>query len=808
MRTSTVIPETSQTSSITPAPISYRRWSLAPRLEPFWKDYIQILLTLFILISRSYGDAQVLLDTKEINLEQLDATGITDPYPPKSNSFREKNVRTFLDADHLNYNKKQKIITAFGNVRVSRGDITLLADKVIYNQRVDKINAHGNVRILDSQKNILFAQEFEIDGDMKKGFTNTVQGILADNSVFAANGIQRNSESESQFNQVTYTPCSLCRSDPSKHPTWAIQSRHMLINHEEGDIEHTDSFLQINGTRVLYIPYLSHPGPHVKRRSGFLSPFFGGSENLGAILGFSYYWAINNQSDVTFTPIYTRENPLLVTTYRHAFCNGAIEIETSITKGKFKSGPAESERNRNRLRGHIKTSGRLSVPVSFFDGSYFGFNIHRTLDGTYLKRYTMLGYAKESYLTSRLYYEGFRDRSYFLAEGFSFQGLQQDDRNKRIPFIAPSIEYHYLSKPMAYQFTPYVDTSILNIQRRQGQNTKRFSTTFGIKRQWISNFGTVSDIGAEAKIDAYGVSASRNPKTNGNNARITPRLFAHIKYPLYQVTSYGRFVLEPIVGIVITSNNRNTNRFPDEDSFIEMSDANIFDADRFSGLDIVDQWSRVNYGAKLSFYSKSLGNSELFLGQSIALTSVNPLVNHNLEVAGVRPGTSDFVVRAHYTYKDWVHFASRMVLNRDRISAKRNETQLSIGQKQLRFKIGYVRIPKPILITPALSSFSRLSSLKSIEQIKYGVSTQLNKTWRLSFHAARELGSGGGALSHGATLTYSDDCFDFSTTLTKTFYQDRDFKPGLTTMFRISFKNLGEVSISGDRLGLGKSLKE
>ena len=41
---------------------------------------------------------------------------------------------------------------------------------------------------------------------------------------------------------------------------------------------------------------------HVKRKSGFLVPFFSGSANLGIGSATPYYWAISDDKDMTFTP--------------------------------------------------------------------------------------------------------------------------------------------------------------------------------------------------------------------------------------------------------------------------------------------------------------------------------------------------------------------------------------------------------------------------------------------------------------------------------------------------------------------------
>ncbi len=696
--------------------------------------------------------------------------------------------RTLLFADNISYDQQKEIINASGHVEISRGGLTLYADKIVYDQKEDKIIAIGHVKLIDDQNNITFTDRFDISGDLKQGFSEAIKGIMSDDSLYAANRVKRKDGTHNQFDQVVYSPCHVCRTDPSKSPTWLIKSRHMVWDEETGDITHADSTLEMWGIPVMYTPYLSHPGPTVKRRSGFLTPFFGGSGNLGAIIGVPYYWAIDESKDLTITPVYTRENPLLMLAYRQNFCNGHWEFETSVTKSHYLRGPKDNETSKNQLRGHLKTKARFGITDNWFTG----FNIQRALDDTYLKKYRFLGVGRESFLTSRVYTETFWNRNYALLEGISYQSLRQEDTTSKIPFVAPSAEMHLLSQPTFLDGTFFLDTSFLNLQRRKGQNVKRFSAEGGWKAQWISSLGTVTDFGLQGRWDFYRVTnllLNDGSHYSGQRIRFSPTTHAHLKYPFYKVLQGGRFVIEPVAGFVVTANNRNSVRIPNEDSSLfELSDANILSSNRLTGLDVMDEWSRFNYGTKFAYYSKNIGNSELFLGQSHSLSKVPD----SFESTGLRSRQSDYIVRANYTYRDWIDMNSRLLLSKRSLQAKRNESSLSVGQPIFKVRVTYTRFPKVTI--PGIS----------IEQVSYGASSQFTKHWSIQGDITRELGRKGGNLSHGGALTFEDDCFKFSTSIVKTFYQDRDYKPGVTVMFRLSFKNLGEVQISGDQFGLGQ----
>jgi LPS-assembly protein len=52
----------------------------------------------------------------------------------------------------------------------------------------------------------------------------------------------------------------------------------------------------------------------------------------------------------------------------------------------------------------------------------------------------------------------------------------------------------------------------------------------------------------------------------------------------------------------------------------------------------------------------------------------------------------------------------------------------------------------------------------------------------------------GQALRHTGLLRYQDECIIFDILGARSFFRDEDVKPSDSVLFRIKFKNLGEVS--------------
>ena len=94
-----------------------------------------------------------------------------------------------------------------------------------------------------------------------------------------------------------------------------------------------NSWFKVFGKKVAYVPYFNHPDPSVKRKSGFLSPFYKGSGNLGSSVSIPYFYNLSNSKDLTFKPRFYIENDFIFhTEYREAFKNSNLKINFSFNR--------------------------------------------------------------------------------------------------------------------------------------------------------------------------------------------------------------------------------------------------------------------------------------------------------------------------------------------------------------------------------------------------------------------------------------------------------------------------------------------
>ncbi|MEQ8193708.1 MAG: LptA/OstA family protein, partial [Rhodospirillales bacterium] len=96
-----------------------------------------------------------------------------------------------FSAERVRYDRELSVITATGNVEVTRVDRTLRANTLTYNQNTDVVTASGNVVLVEPSGEVMFGQYMELTGDFKDGIIEDIGILLKDGARFAAAGGRR-----------------------------------------------------------------------------------------------------------------------------------------------------------------------------------------------------------------------------------------------------------------------------------------------------------------------------------------------------------------------------------------------------------------------------------------------------------------------------------------------------------------------------------------------------------------------------------------------------------------------------------------
>jgi LPS-assembly protein len=539
--------------------------------------------------------------------------------------------------------------------------------------------------------------------------------------------------------------------------------------------------MEIFGVPVVYLPWFSHADPTVKRRSGFLAPSYGSSSDLGTFIRTPYYWAISQDKDATISPMYTTDQGLVFAgEYRQRLANGEYQFSGSYTQPTNPPPGAEQ-------RGHIRGRGRFDIDETW----RAGFNVLRSSDDTYLRRYrfpageSLYGSAERS-LTSTAFVEGFRRRSYARATGYSYQGLRATDDPGKTPLILPLAEYNFRGEPDRHGGRFNVDSSLLSLTRDEGTDSRRISVRTSWNLPHVSSAGDIYNFSLSLQTDLYNVDAvqTSHGSEDGFTGRIFPQMQFNWRYPFVRQDGSTTQLIEPIAGFVIGPRGNNPEKIPNEDSInVEFDDLNLFRENRFTGVDRVEGGQRVVYGLRGGLYGAGGGSTTAFLGQSYRLN----------EDRQFGPGTglenqlSDVVGRLSVSPNNLLDFIYRFRYNAEDMEARRNEVTMAVGPSRLRLELTYLFVDQ----NAAAPQFGER------EEIYGGVTVGLTESWSAFASARRDLEEDGRFISAGGGLQYSDECLIFRVALSRRFTRDRDLTPSTTLLFQVIFKNLGEVQSAG-----------
>jgi LPS-assembly protein len=671
-----------------------------------------------------------------------------------------------ITADEVSYDQTLGIVAARGGVEISQQDRVLTADVVNFDERQNLLIASGNVTLLEPGGDVLFAEHMELTGDFKDGIVRDLRAVLSDNSRFAANGARRTDGDILDMSNAVYSPCALCRDDPKRAPLWQIKAVRVIHDKTSRTIAYKDAWLELGGVPVAYAPYFQHPDPTVKRQSGFLAPTFGGSSELGAVLEVPYYYVLSPNADVTIAPkITSSEGPVLFGEYRNRFFTGPFALAGSITQ--------DSD---NDLRGHIESEGRFDVD----DTWRWGFNLNGSSDDTYLRRYNY-GSGDNDTLTSRLYTEGFRRGNYFSANSYVFQRLRADDNQGNIPIVLPYLTYSQFGDTDRLGGRTTTEASLLALTRRDGADTRRLSFKTGWHRPITTPSGNLFTFSTALKGDLYHVDdLQRSGKSNYSGAagRLIPEASLDWRYPLIRNEGRIHHLVEPLASFVVSPHGGNSSKIPNEDSIdFEFDDTNLFSTNRFTGVDRVEGGPRFNYGLRWGIFGSGGGSTTVLVGQSYRPKTDDTFA----EGSGLSDNFSDIVTHVQATpLQDW-SLLYRGRWDKKNFENKRNELAMVLGPPNIQLITNYVFFDRQVG-----------SELPGREEIRLALNTQLTRHWRSEFSTVRDLDNDGGTRSARVGLIYEDECFTFTTSVDRSFFEDRDIKPEDTIMLRVSFKTLGE----------------
>ena len=675
-----------------------------------------------------------------------------------------------MSAENMFYDASAKRVIAEGKVEIYQGESILLADKIIYDQATNEVFAEGNVVLLEVNGTVYYAERARLKDDMRDGVIDQFRVRLSDDSQFAARYAQRVDDNLIILNKAVYSPCNICE---GSDPLWQLKASKVTVNQEEEQITYRNARLELYGVPILYTPYLSHPTPDAKRKSGLLLPTYSQSSNLGTTFKVPYYVNIAPDKDATLTPwITSNEGLVMEGQYRQKLNDGFLELDGSVTNPKSRDQFGQVG-DGNELRGHLFARGTGAIGET----TSWGFDVNHASDDTYLRRYD---YGYQSTLTSRIYSQHIDGRDFARIQTMAFQGLELQDDPDASPFILPDIAGEFYSQPFLGGARAGVNIRGFTIMRDLGVDSRRISLMPSLTIPYISDGGHVIDANLRVRSDVYSVSDMQLPNgqiVDDTPTRVVPVADIGWRLPVSKpLEQGGALTVSPVVRLVASSNGNNPESIPNEDSLTpEFSELNLFSSERFAGIDRIENGSRMVYGVESSWQGSQGDSVELMLGQNYHLSGdpVYPLSRDDAyDQSDVVGYIGANVAPVELGYRFW--------LDADAVDINRSEVRAAYAAHGLHVIADYLYITNDLFI-------------EDRQEIVGSASYALSPQWRTHVFGQRKLGSDGGAIIAGGGLIYENECIGVLTGVQREYTRDRDFEPNTSVTMRVALKNINSL---------------
>lgn len=694
-----------------------------------------------------------------------------------------------FSADQVTYDSAAEVVTASGAVRMSREGNYLAADEVVWNRNSGEVRAIGSVVLLTPEGDKLVGEDVVLTDTLRDGTVQNLLIVLESGGRIAAERGTRSGQVTTVENAI-YSPCPVTTDTGCpRRPSWSITAAKIINDQANNRIRFEGGRLQLFGIDLPLLPIftLSRGGGGA---SGWVTPDFSLSTKKGFEVAFPYHWQIAPNRDFTITPhLYTGVWPALEAKYRQLDTIGAFQIGGFATYGKIENAdPAATTESEDRgFRGYFEANGKAQLdPLWSITGS-----LRAATDKTVTRRYDI---TRDDRLRNVINVERISPNSYITIAGWAFQGLRPTDEQDRIPIALPAIDARLrLEDPVAGGRVEFQANS-LSVLRIDGQDTQRAFASARWDLRRLTTWGQELTLTGYARGDLYHTDEAEETVvpiysgTNGWHTRGVAAAAADVKWPFIGPAFGGVQRLVPRVQLVLTPPTENLD-IPNEDArSIDLEDSNLFALNRFPGYDRWEDGSRITYGVDWSLERPKLSITTT-IGQSFRISrrEIFP------QGTGLTDRISDIVGRTRIRYGRLIDITHRFRLDKDNLSVRRNEVDLTVGSEQTYLQVGYLRLDRDI--DPTIEDLRDKEELRLAGRILFARYWSIFGATVLDLTSTREDPL---ALTDGFTpvrarlgLTYEDECLELGVSWRRDYEQFGTFHKGSTVALRLALKGIG-----------------
>jgi LPS-assembly protein len=727
-----------------------------------------------------------------------------------------KDAKMLLSANELVYNKDAQTVSAVGGVQINYAGYKMVSQRVEYDQKTGRMMALGNIELISPDGNRMYADKLDVTDDFANGFINALRIETADNTRLAAESGERVGGDTMILNKGVYTACLPCAEHPEHPPFWQVKAERVVQNGKKHTIRLEHARFELLGHPIAFLPWIEIPDNTVKRKSGFLFPSFGTSQNLGFSLTVPYYYVISPSMDATVSGTgYTSQGFLLDAEFRQRFENGTHTLRMAginqLRPENFTDGTSDAQED---ARGVVASKAEFKINPRWT----FGWDVMLQSDNNFSRTYGLKGLNDTTH-TNQVYLTGLGKRNYFDLRSFYFDVQDadpNDEQEKQQAIVYPVMDYHAVAPQPVAGGELSIDVNFTNISRTHNDiysvagfdrfrglagQTSRLTAEVEWKRTFVTPAGVLITPLLAARGDALALNMDNansfgpaftydgNYDTNDTATRTMLTAGLEVRYPILMTTGNSTHLFEPIAQIYARPNERLAGALPNEDAQSFVFDAtNLFERDKFSGYDRIEGGTRANIGIQ---YTGTFDNGYKLhgiFGQSYQLGGQNSFDSNDLVNVGADSGLetsrSDYVGLGGIETPQGLALAASYRLDEKNLSLRRGDLTLGFQTDTWQSQLLYTHIAAQ----PEYGFATDNDEIQSKATIKFkdywsifgGIAWDLNN----DVISKKTLG-----------ISYEDECTIFSIAYTDKRDISDESASDWSIGAKLTFRTLGDINV-------------
>ena len=695
------------------------------------------------------------------------------------NAIAQNNNKPFSKSEDINFtsdnlqvNDSTNVMTATGNVVITSDSRKITADKVEYNQTTDKAVAIGNVLLTEKDGSIYESDKVVLTNEFKSIVASPLYAKLADKSYITSPELRRNDNGESFFNEGVYSACE-CNVKDGETPIWRIESKQIKHDPLTKTVYLTHPVMKIFSIPVYYLPYLSFPDWTIKRRSGFLTPKYGYSNQNRFHIKVPYYYAPENDPtwDMTFT------------THQNGKTGHADQLNV---RKKYETTSVET----NIFKGNLdtnKSEGDNVFGVNLFATSKLRNGWDMTLEGKYADQETFMrryGFDEDSTYKSFINLEKVNQKSISNIEIYNIQNLDGTKSNNE-PTLAPSISHHVFNNNQKYNYD--IKLKAHSIYNDEGYDIKRWSGLGEInKKVYLNDITLEGDF--NVGLDLYSIQG--RPSTDENTNRYIDRFSSGFSIAASKQYDFANdnvgIIFEPKLQFSSVFSTDRTDEVPNRDSSeFRLDQANLFLTNQYQGRDNIQSNDRLNAGLTALVMTENYGDINFFLGQSQKISGTQNNIN------SINQGRQSHIISSiDWNPSAFFNFSWFSLYNHHNFESDTSDFKLNGSLNEWSYSANHKSVD---------GSF--ISNNTNREELKLGVSKSFS-SWSTSYNQTYDLGNNKEDLiEESLALAYTDTGYMFGNCLTILLeykssgeIADRDLLAEDSIYLTFNFRNIGDFA--------------